>query len=78
MNSDDLDSLGVELMAADEADDSRRLAAIAWQLYGAVGSAQADIERLHSILRSLPATGHGQLPGGGRTRTPSDPQSTTP
>ncbi len=78
MNCDDLDSLGVELMAADEADDSRRLAAIAWELFGAVGSARADIERLHSILRSLPATGHAQPPGGGSTRAPADPQATAP
>ena len=77
MTCDDLDSLGVELMAADDADDPRRLAAIAWQLYGEVGSARADIERLHSILRSLPAAGHSPLPGGG-TRAPSDPQATAP
>ena len=78
MTCDDLDSLGVELMAADDADDPRRLAAIAWQLYGEVGSARADIERLHSILRSLPATSHNQLPGRGGTRAPSDPQATAP
>jgi hypothetical protein len=70
MNSDDLDSLGVELMAADEADDSRRLAAIAWELFGAVGSARADIERLHSILRSLP--------GGSSRRARPDPQASAP
>lgn len=78
MTCDDLDSLGIELMAADDAGDSRRLAAIAWELYGAVGSARADIERLHSILRSLPATGHSRLPGGGGTRAPSDAPTTAP
>jgi hypothetical protein len=32
MTGDELDALGVELMAADETADPRRLAAIAWRL----------------------------------------------
>jgi hypothetical protein len=45
-----------------EADDPRKLAAIAWRLYGQVGVTQADIERLHGSLRSRSA-------GGGRPAT---------
>ena len=57
MTCDDLDALGMELMAADDAADPRRLAAIAWQLYGEAGIAQAEIERLHCILQSLHSSG---------------------
>jgi hypothetical protein len=45
------------LMAADEADDPRMLAEIAWRLHGQVGAAQANIERLHGSLRSRSAGG---------------------
>jgi hypothetical protein len=34
MTGNDLGALGVELMAADDAGDPQRLAAIAWRLYG--------------------------------------------
>jgi hypothetical protein len=58
MNRDELDALCVELMTADEDADARRLADIAWRLYSEVGIRQAEIERLHSILRSeAPAKG---------------------
>lgn len=53
MSRDELDALGVDLMAADEAADVQRLAAIAWQQYSEVGTGQAEIERLHAILRSI-------------------------
>ncbi|HXW46508.1 MAG TPA: hypothetical protein VEL03_17090 [Streptosporangiaceae bacterium] len=53
MRRDELDALGVELMSADEAADSRRLAAIAWQLYSEAGVTQAEVERLHSLLRCV-------------------------
>ena len=53
MTGNDLDALGVELIAADDAGDPRRLAAIAWQLYAEAGLAQAEIERLHCVLRSF-------------------------
>jgi hypothetical protein len=76
MTADDLDALGVELMTADDDDDARRLAAIAWQLYGEAGSAQAEIERLHGILRSFRAPGVGQRPGSGSAPAPSDSQTT--
>lgn len=33
MTREDLDTLGVELMAADDAADPRQLAALAWRLY---------------------------------------------
>jgi hypothetical protein len=51
MTREDLDALGVELMTADDAADPRRLAALAWRLYGEVGVTQAEIKRLHSKLR---------------------------
>jgi hypothetical protein len=60
MTGNDLDALGVELVAADDVGDPRRLAAIAWQLYAEAGLAQAEIERLHCILRSF------RSPGGDR------------
>ncbi len=62
MSCDQLDALGAELMAADEAADPQRLAVIAWQLYSQVGVAQAEIDRLHSSLRSLRP--HGGRPAG--------------
>jgi len=46
----DLEALGVELMATDNAGDPQRLAAIAWRLYAEAGLAQAETER-----RSPPA-----------------------
>jgi hypothetical protein len=60
MTRDELNALGVELMSADEADDSRRLAALAWQLYSAAGISLAEIEQLHSLLRcATPAAAAG-------------------
>lgn len=60
MTGNDLEALGVELIAADDAGDPQRLAAIAWQLYAEAGLAEAEIERLHCILRSF------RSPGGNR------------
>jgi hypothetical protein len=60
MTGNDLDAFGVELVAADDADDPRRLAAIAWRLYAEAGLAQAEVGRLHCILRSF------RSPGGDR------------
>ena len=58
MRRDELDALGVELMSADEAADSSRLAEIAWQLYSEAGVSQAELDRLHSVLRcAAPAGG---------------------
>ena len=57
----DLEALGVELIAADDAGDARRLAAIAWRLYAEAGLAQAEIERLHGVCDPsvhLVVTGH--------------------
>lgn len=67
MTDNDLEALGVELIAADDAGDPRRLAAIAWQLYAEAGLAQAEIERLHCILRSF------RSPGGDRPAAASAP-----
>ena len=47
----DLDALGADLMAADDAADPQKLANIAWQLYGEAGIDQAEIDRLHAALR---------------------------
>ena len=67
MTGNDLDALGVELIAADDAGDPRRLAAIAWQLYAEAGLAQAEIERLHCVLRSF------RSPAGNRASVTRDP-----
>jgi hypothetical protein len=75
MTCDDLNALGVELMAADDSDDPRRLAAIAWELYGEIGSARAEIERLHSSLRTFRAPTRGRPPASGAP-VPPDPQTT--
>jgi hypothetical protein len=53
MTRDELDALGVELLVADETGDAARLAAIAWQLYSEAGTALAEVERLHGMLRTL-------------------------
>jgi hypothetical protein len=55
MTRDELDALGADLMAADDAADPERLAAIAWQLYSEAGVSLAEIERLHGVLRALHA-----------------------
>lgn len=67
MTRDDFDALGVELMAADEAGEPGRLAAIAWRLYAEAGIAQAAIERLHSVLHS-----RNRVPGSRSAPTQSD------
>ena len=58
MTRNDWYELTVELIAADDAADPQRLAAIAWRLYGELGVERAEIERLHSLscapLRDLP------------------------
>jgi hypothetical protein len=51
MTRDEWYELTAELIAADESADPRRLAAIAWRLYGEAGSEQAKIEELQSALR---------------------------
>ena len=71
MNCNDLEALGVELIAADDAGDPRRLAVIAWQLYAEAGLAQAEIERLHCVLRSFRSPGGGRPSATGALRVPS-------
>jgi hypothetical protein len=53
MTRDELDAIGAELLAADEDGNADRLAALAWRLYGEAGTAQAEIDRLHGMLRSV-------------------------
>jgi hypothetical protein len=55
MTRDELDAIGAELLAADEDANAARLAALAWRLYGEAGTAQAEIDRLHGMLRSVRA-----------------------
>ena len=55
MTRDELDEIGAELLAADEDGNADRLAALAWRLYGEAGTAQAEIDRLHGMLRSVRA-----------------------
>ena len=57
LTRDDLDALGADLMAADDAADPQKLAAIAWRLYGEAGIDEAEIERLHAVLRSRSGAG---------------------
>lgn len=64
MSRDDLDRLGLELTAADDSGDADLLAKIAWQLYGEVGTAQAEIDRLHGVLRAIRAGAVAHGPGG--------------
>jgi hypothetical protein len=66
MRRDELDALCVELLTADEEADPRRLADIAWRLYSEVGVGQAEIERLHSILRSVAPAGGWPVAGDSR------------
>jgi len=68
MTGNELEALGVELVAADDAGDPQRLAVIAWQLYAEAGLAQAEIERLHCISRSF------RSPGGDRPSATSAPR----
>ena len=64
MSRDDLDRLGLELIAADDSGDADLLAKIAWRLYGEAGTAQAEIDRLHGVLRSLQTGTAAHEPGG--------------
>jgi hypothetical protein len=63
MSRDDLDRLGLELIAADDSGDADLLAKIAWRLYGEVGTAQAEIERLHGALRAVRDGAAAHRPG---------------
>jgi len=71
MNGHDLEALGVELIAADDAGDPQRLAAIAWQLYAETGLAQAEIERLHCVMRSFRSPSGDRPPVTGALPAPS-------
>lgn len=52
LTRDDMAALCADLMAADDAADAQKLAAIAWRLYGEAGIDEAEIDRLHAVLRS--------------------------
>ena len=49
-HADDMAALCADLMAADDAADAQKLAAIAWRLYGEAGIDEAEIDRLHAVL----------------------------
>jgi len=72
MTRDDLDALGIELVAADDAADPRKLAAIAWQLYSPAGIAEAEIERMHGTLRSVRPAARDQSAASGGQAGPGD------
>ena len=56
MTRDELEAISAELLAADEESNAAVLAGLAWRLYAEAGLAQAEIERLQGMLRSLRAT----------------------
>lgn len=55
----DMEALYNRLADADEADDGRALAALAWELYGLLGSVATDLDavraRLHQALTTAAA-----------------------
>jgi hypothetical protein len=71
MTCDDLEALGVELRAADDAGDPQRLAAVAWRLYAEAGLAQAEIDRLHCVVRSFSSPGGERAQAAGAPPAPS-------
>jgi hypothetical protein len=52
MTREELEALGTELLLADDDDDPRLLAALAWRLYGEAGVAQVEVDRLHGRMRT--------------------------
>jgi hypothetical protein len=59
-------TLAAELTDAQAHGDAESLAAIAWQLYGAVGEDLAEIGRLRAAIHTArkPAAGNGVTSGG--------------
>ena len=58
----DMDALYSRLAEADEAENSKVLAALAWHLYGLAGSLVADRDALRAGLRQVLTTAAGQQP----------------
>jgi hypothetical protein len=56
----DLDALYGRLAEADEAEDTKTLAALAWALYGLLGSLVADRNALRARLHQMLATTAGR------------------
>jgi hypothetical protein len=52
MTREELEALGTELLMADDDDNPRLLAALAWRLYSEAGIAQVEVDRLHGMIRT--------------------------
>jgi hypothetical protein len=52
MTREELEALGTELLIADDDDNPRLLAALAWRLYSEAGIALGEVDRLHDVLRT--------------------------
>jgi hypothetical protein len=52
MTREELEALGTELLLADDNDNPRLLAALAWRLYSEAGIAQGEVDRLHGMMRT--------------------------
>ena len=64
----DLDSLWPALIDADASQDARRLAALAWDLYGRLGQAQAARNRARAALAVLATARVAAAPRAGASR----------
>jgi hypothetical protein len=53
----DMDALYSRLAEADEAEDAKALAALAWELYGLLGLDEADLSSVRTRLHQLLAPG---------------------
>jgi hypothetical protein len=56
MTPADLQRLGAQVMEATSASSDETLASLTWELYGALGTAQADADRLAALLHANTST----------------------
>jgi hypothetical protein len=56
MTPADLQRLGAQVMEATSASSDETLASLTWELYGALGTALADADRLAALLRANTST----------------------
>lgn len=59
MTPADLQRLGAQVMETTSASNDTALIDLTWELYGALGTAQADANRLAAILHCNPAIAKG-------------------
>jgi hypothetical protein len=67
----DINALYSTLLAADEARDAAALAAVAWQIYGQLGTTAADLGALRARFRVYAASPHAS----GRRLAPQGAQT---